>query len=569
MQFAEILVSGYIEPHDSLATVGSVSLPVVAEEYRAACDQHGCRPIPLVTQLLEGPGTGAILSLEGVPLSLAECEALEAVFRRVQFEEIDLSRCRLDDSACAALVDMIAHYHSACSLRVSHNPLWSSPQGSATATAAGTHSWHALALLVRSSAALRRLVAAAVPLGERSAAEMCRSLSASGCGLRYLCLDSCQLHGRAASLLSSALRHCRSLRHLSLADNQLTAGDACLLGHALAVSRHLHVLDLQRNRLGDAGVQQLLRALARQPDNLEQTVTSSSSDDEEGQDTQSGLLSLNLWANEFGDESAAAIGHLLFVHDTLHTLNIGGNELGETTVNALRSPLIVNTSLRQLGLQGCRIGDEGARALADALRAGAQRLVRVDLRGNVALGVAGTERLLEAVQQNPTLQRLDLPTLHSTDLLHLRQQIDDRCAANKLRAETAASSSSDDQSRAPSAKEGSTQLVRKVSAALRRVSLTCETPASSSPRKLISPEPSPCDSPGRFHVYRVDAHCPLRVRHISSESEDAITPPSSPVQGSRVLLRPIDSSVAQLRRSPVRGFVVTPVTENRLPAERA
>lgn len=62
------------------------------------------------------------LHLNGQPLTIAHCESLEEVLKRVRYKFIDVSGCYLDDTAATALFDMIEYYEATNELDISNNP---------------------------------------------------------------------------------------------------------------------------------------------------------------------------------------------------------------------------------------------------------------------------------------------------------------------------------------------------------------------------------------------------------------------------------------------------------------
>lgn len=62
------------------------------------------------------------LHLNDQVLTIAQCESLEEILKRVRYKSIDVSGCSLDDTTASALFDMIEYYEAANELDISNNP---------------------------------------------------------------------------------------------------------------------------------------------------------------------------------------------------------------------------------------------------------------------------------------------------------------------------------------------------------------------------------------------------------------------------------------------------------------
>jgi protein phosphatase 1 regulatory subunit 37 len=62
-----------------------------------------------------------LLNLKEQPLSYGLCEALEEVFKRVQYKCIDMSSCGLDDVSAGIIFDMVEYYEATNELDISDN----------------------------------------------------------------------------------------------------------------------------------------------------------------------------------------------------------------------------------------------------------------------------------------------------------------------------------------------------------------------------------------------------------------------------------------------------------------
>lgn len=62
------------------------------------------------------------LHLNDQVLTIAQCESLEEILKRVRYKSIDVSGCSLNDTTASALFDMIEYYEAANELDISNNP---------------------------------------------------------------------------------------------------------------------------------------------------------------------------------------------------------------------------------------------------------------------------------------------------------------------------------------------------------------------------------------------------------------------------------------------------------------
>ncbi|XP_065539381.1 NACHT, LRR and PYD domains-containing protein 6 isoform X2 [Lathamus discolor] len=230
---------------------------------------------------------------------------------------------------------------------------------------------------------------------------LCQALEASGCQLKTLRLDRCELSSACGAALGSVLGTSPALTELGLAGNKdlgdegvrrlceglrrgagplrelrlggcsLTAAGCRALASVLAAVPGLALLDLSDNAVGDGGVRELCAAL-RGPGR--------------------GLRKLELWQcglTELGCETLAAV---LADTPSLAELHLGGNAVGDGGVRrlsrGLRDP---RCRLRTLRLWQCGLTELGCETLA-AVLADSPSLAELHLGGN-AVGDGGVRRL--------------------------------------------------------------------------------------------------------------------------------------------------------------------------------
>ncbi|GIY93940.1 protein phosphatase 1 regulatory subunit 37 [Caerostris extrusa] len=113
-----MLVTCYLEPPDPWSKVYGNTLNTLISSYVAACDKQGIKPLTCVLEQLQEFQSSS-RKLEANPrvfdlsiflekLSMKQCEALEEVLRRLQFQLIDLEGCYLEDEddgkACSRML---------------------------------------------------------------------------------------------------------------------------------------------------------------------------------------------------------------------------------------------------------------------------------------------------------------------------------------------------------------------------------------------------------------------------------------------------------------------------------
>ncbi|NXN41649.1 NAL12 protein, partial [Rhinoptilus africanus] len=177
---------------------------------------------------------------------------------------------------------------------------------------------------------------------------LCQALEKSGCKLKMLRFDRCQLSGACCGALASVLSVKPTLVELDLAGNEdlrdggvkllceglgcggcqlqilrlgccsLTAAGCGPLAAVLGALRALEQLDLSDNPLGDGGVRELCAALAGPGCSLQK---------------------LWLWRCRLTEASCGALATLLPASPRLTELHLGGNELGDGGVRRLSEGL--------------------------------------------------------------------------------------------------------------------------------------------------------------------------------------------------------------------------------------
>ncbi|NXT35341.1 PPR37 phosphatase, partial [Pelecanoides urinatrix] len=373
----EDIVSGAVEPKDPWRHAQNVTVDEIMSAYKQACQKLNCKQIPkLLKQIQEFKDLAPridCLDLKGEKLDYKACEALEEIFKRVQFKIVDLEQTSLDEDGASALFDMIEYYESATHLNISFNKH------------IGTRGWQAAAHMMRKTNCLQYLDARNTPLLDHSAPFVARALRISS-SLVVLHLENASLSGRPLMLLATALKMNMNLRELYLADNKLNGlQDSAQLGNLLKFNCYIQILDLRNNHILDSGLAYICEGLKEQ---------------------RKGLVTLVLWNNQLTHAGMAYLGMTLPHTQSLETLNLGHNPIGNEGVRNLKNGLIGNRSVLRLGLASTKLTCEGAVAVAEFI-AESPRLLRLDLREN-EIKTGGLMALSLALKVNHSLLRLDL-----------------------------------------------------------------------------------------------------------------------------------------------------------------
>uniref|UniRef100_A0A8C0UB46 Uncharacterized protein n=1 Tax=Cyanistes caeruleus TaxID=156563 RepID=A0A8C0UB46_CYACU len=149
----------------------------------------------------------------GEKLDYRSCEAMEEIFKRLQFRLLDLEQTSLDEDGASALFDMIEYYESATHLNIGSNKHLG-PRGWQAAAAThlnigsnkhlGPRGWQAAAHMMRKTSCLQYLDARGTPLLEASAPFVARALRISS-SLVVLHLENAGLAGRPLMLLGQRI----------------------------------------------------------------------------------------------------------------------------------------------------------------------------------------------------------------------------------------------------------------------------------------------------------------------------------------------------------------------------
>ncbi|XP_052837768.1 mucin-5AC isoform X1 [Drosophila gunungcola] len=262
------LVTGYLEPANPWKQVCLVSsISEIVEQYEQSCQKHHTKPKESVTDHLKSidlsQARQPLLPLKANQLSANDCEALEEIFKRIQYKCIDLSDCTLDESCLMALFQMIEYYEACYELDISYNKEQMTKR-----------CWELCAYMVERSQKLKLLNAESNQITKLGADSLGRALGSSN--LHTLKLEHCGLRGQPlVHLLSFAgrgLYQNKMLKELWVGYNDLDCVDAQHIADMLRYNHSLELIDISNNNIRNEGVMHLVQALILQSTELERRM---------------------------------------------------------------------------------------------------------------------------------------------------------------------------------------------------------------------------------------------------------------------------------------------------------
>ncbi|XP_033236699.1 serine-rich adhesin for platelets isoform X2 [Drosophila pseudoobscura] len=279
------LVTGYLEPANPWKQACLVrSITEIVDQYDQSCRKHRTEPLESILNHLNGldltlQARQPLLSLKGNQLTANDCEALEEIFKRIQYKTIDLSECALDESCLSPLFQMIEYYEAAIELDISYNK--------ETMT---KRCWELCAYMVERSQELQLLNAESNQITRLGAESLGRALQSSN--LHTLKLEHCGLRGPPLTELCKQMpnesNYCfvyylwiftghglhknKMLKELWMGYNDLECTDAKHIADMLRYNHSLELIDISNNNIRDEGCMYLLQDLILQSTELERRL---------------------------------------------------------------------------------------------------------------------------------------------------------------------------------------------------------------------------------------------------------------------------------------------------------
>ncbi|XP_034668632.1 serine-rich adhesin for platelets isoform X2 [Drosophila subobscura] len=259
------LVTGYLEPANPWKQACQVrSIAEIVDEYKQSCVKHSTKPLESIVDHLNGldltlQTRQPLLSLKGEKLTPDNCEALEEIFKRIQYKTIDLSECNLDESCLSPLFQMIEYYEAAFELDISYNKATMIKRG-----------WELCAYMVERSLELQLLNAESNQITRLGAESLGRALESSN--LHTLKLEHCGLRGPPLTELCRGLHKNKMLKELWMGYNDLDCTDAKHIADMLRYNHSLELIDISNNNIRDEGCKYLVQDLILQSTELERRM---------------------------------------------------------------------------------------------------------------------------------------------------------------------------------------------------------------------------------------------------------------------------------------------------------
>ncbi|XP_053670431.1 mucin-5AC [Anopheles nili] len=248
------LITGYLDPVNPWASISICETPELLELYRNSCKRHNTSPLSTILDHLQSidvtKGRVSMLSLKDQHLSYSGCEALEEIFKHVQYRCIDLSHSGLDDVTASVMFDIIEYYEAANELDISDNLQMSSK------------SWTACINMIKKSQALNVLITRGPTISDYQVTNLAKALNTSA--IHTLKLEHCVLSKQPISSLCSMLKRNTVLRELWLAHNELICEDAQHIANLLRTNFYIQLIDISNNKIGDNGVEDIVSAIVEQ-----------------------------------------------------------------------------------------------------------------------------------------------------------------------------------------------------------------------------------------------------------------------------------------------------------------
>ncbi|UJR12891.1 hypothetical protein I4U23_017065 [Adineta vaga] len=202
--------------------------------------------------------------------------------------------------------------------------------------------------------------------------------------LTTLCLQNIQIDYQRIEILSSALKGLRKLETLILSRVNMRPIVAESLANALDNITTLSILRLDSNRIGDKGIQFLMKIFKI-----------------------NALKEIDLSNNQLGyGDGIQILAEFLQANTTLLKLNLSNNQIAFSGSKYLSNALEKNTTLTSLYLRSDNIDDRGIENLSQALKIN-KTLEHIDVSNN-PFGNNGIEYFQVLLQVNKTLTELQI-----------------------------------------------------------------------------------------------------------------------------------------------------------------
>uniref|UniRef100_A0A0N4ZLS1 Leucine-rich repeat-containing protein n=1 Tax=Parastrongyloides trichosuri TaxID=131310 RepID=A0A0N4ZLS1_PARTI len=312
-------------------------------------------------------------------INIEHMEAIECIFMSTKFVVIDLEYSFIDDEAAQLLGELIEYYKPVERLNLSFNKK------------IGEKGWRSICLALLSSYEISYLNLRHTSVTQNQVFPMFCSSLRDNKSITCLHLENVKLSGRHLFDLATCLSFNHHIKELYLGDNDLNHKDGEALEAIISRNASIELLDLRNNKLGDQGLRRISDALKTSWAIL-----------------RSQIFGLVLWNNDITGKSMTSLAGALNAYGKLETLNIGCNNIQDSGIFDLK-PALQNPScsIKRLGLQDTNLDNQSVILLAECLTVN-KNLMRLDIRNNPKLGLAGFIALHKAMKANSTLTVLNI-----------------------------------------------------------------------------------------------------------------------------------------------------------------
>uniref|UniRef100_A0A0N5B790 Leucine-rich repeat-containing protein n=1 Tax=Strongyloides papillosus TaxID=174720 RepID=A0A0N5B790_STREA len=357
---------------------------VLLEKYRNTCKTMGLKPLAFIEKQIESfyPGIGKkqeSLSFDKNEINAQHMDAVEEIFKATNFVVIDLEYCFIDDDVAQILGEIMKFYNPVERLNLSFNN---------KITSIG---WNSICYAIPFSDELNYLNLRYTSITNNKSFPMFAYAMKMSQSITCLHLENVNLSGTHMDELVRALLYNHVLKELYLGDNNLNSEDGEKLYTLISRNDTIELLDLRNNLLSDQGLKHIADALK----------TSLAIN-------HSQLCGLVLWNNKITGQSMTYLAGALNGYGRLEILNIGCNDIKDAGIYelkpALQNPLC---SIKRLGLQDTNLDNQSVIFLAECLTVNSN-LVRLDIRSNPKLSLAGFIALHSAMKTNTTVTVLNI-----------------------------------------------------------------------------------------------------------------------------------------------------------------
>ncbi|CAF4331205.1 unnamed protein product, partial [Rotaria socialis] len=380
-------------PPEPLSNQPLVSLGVILQRYRAACQRLQLRPLNCLLEQLSTMDDGRnsycdrldCLKVVNEKLELKHIDTIEEILSCCRFHTLDFESTSIDDATLEQLFDVLEYYEACTHINLSHN------------RSIGFQGYQALTKYLRKTNSLERLDMNSARFDENSILNFTRSLRLSST-LYELHVESCQLNGKLLQKFTQHLRSCTCLRELYLCDNRLQVQDSLLINELIRLcGRFLFLLDLRSNSLQDTGMSHLASQFSQYDENHTDA---------------NHLHKISFEGNQITPQGVGFLAKSLLHNRTLRSLNLSDNSVTNEGLIGLRDALLTNRTITELILRNCHLTDQAAIALAEFI-AESTTIQYIDIRNNniQASGICG---MSIAMKNNKSLLRLDYDPISST-----------------------------------------------------------------------------------------------------------------------------------------------------------